>query len=1142
MTESFFFKKRPFAWLTLGAVVLLLLVSYRNFAVQAARLSGQLFDLAENVSWRQSDGHLFRWETRSNIEDILLTKRSWKDFVLSTQIFDPRDSAFIYNYQDKKNFDFIIFEPQNSWVFWGAQRDNKYTILKKVKFEFTPVVLCLLKGVDNRAELFLNGRLHSAVEAPVRTGKIGLMSKSVGFPPTVFKDVVIEDKSGRYANAQVFEPLTVRHKKFHAFIFAAGLLIFAVALAVFYLPPFFNTLRREGKVYAFLAKCEENPLAAYAWHLVAALFIFWPFWTKGDILVSSSDNFGQIYPLFIFSYHNFWNILDGLGGNLWNPYSHNGLPFFSNHWNMTYYPLNWPLFFLPEKWLLWGLTLRALAETFLLGVLSYKIFRKEFGNNSWALFCSVVYQLCSMLIFTFSIFPVTALMFCLTLYLYLLWSMDTRKPYGNYFYITLSVILFLTSANMAFIFYGGLVLITLTLYRLLSLRLNERKKAGLTVGAGLLTGFLIAAVRIIPCVIGVAGSNRLVEDFYTIHERLAMALRLFIPQIVGWLGHDFLNALTSPNLNLIFRSIDLPSNSQNTFFVYFGVVSALIFLFGLFLKRPGPGRFWIIYALIALALGLMFQPFWGIFNILFFPFNHYSYYIVIIPIGFCAFLGYAGMQIEKQKEDLEAKLPVFILVILLVQAYALVFVTYLFPGLASVSRIAFLVMAVWYLVYRYAKKNNVKWQEAFFGLSLLIVSSVVFAAVLAATTAFFMEPIPKKREVMALLNIPTLIFLFIIAQVLFGYLIPFRDGKQWRLAGLSGFIAIFLALAFGFFALQDWLRALAAPERNYFIDFIFGEGKFVLVVLIFLSLLVLYGRNRLSRSAFWGILFFVTLIDLLGFNARFDNVVAPSPHGKAFYPLVYPYRDIEPPVKRELDLSNYRAHYLHQAGLQANENLIFKVPSYSGIMGHMPKRFSDFLVNFGYPEETVLVYPSESTDNERFLDLCAVKYKFLNRGQYETRPAPLARMNLFSSFEVIQNDTEILTRLKDPGFDPSSAVILNERLVSEPAGRSKTVMVRVNQNSADQVTAEVDNPWGKTAVLLFNETFSSGWKAYVDGKKAPVVLANYTFMAVAVEPGRHSVRFVYAPGIFYLTRNLSLVALILFLGMSLFFWIKGSKS
>ena len=54
----------------------------------------------------------------------------------------------------------------------------------------------------------------------------------------------------------------------------------------------------------------------------------------------------------------------------------------------------------------------------------------------------------------------------------------------------------------------------------------------------------------------------------------------------------------------------------------------------------------------------------------------------------------------------------------------------------------------------------------------------------------------------------------------------------------------------------------------------------------------------------------------------------------------------------------------------------------------------------------------------------------------------------------------------------------------------------------------------KTGVLTSSIPYSKGWRAYIDGKKAPVIRTNSAFVGLKVPAGRHKVSFVYqTPGL-----------------------------
>ena len=1106
---------------------MILAAAYYNFFRQSQRLQYQIFDFTVVASWQETKNGIYRVDARGNVESMLLSKDAWKELQLSFVLLNPRDCGVIYNYRDADNFHFIYFNRGSDAIIFGENKNGQLAVLKKEKFIDLPLLRCILKIHSNQAQLAVNGRPYSQMDIPAGQGKIGLMIMDAKGPATVFRNISL---SGKTVNGESLSIQSDSASSAPAGWWGGMIGLFVMMLGVSVYLARWYMLYRQNKTGSSEDKEPVHFFAAAGVHLGIAALLFWPFFSRGEILISSADNFGEIFPLFFLSKHNFLNILGGESLALWNPYAHNGIPFFSNHWNMLYYPLNWPIFFLPDAQVMTALTFKMFLEVFLLGVCAYGFFKIELNSSRWALFSSVTCQLCSLLIFTLTIFPTISLFFAMTFYLYIVWSLEQRKLLWNYLLLTFSMVLVLTSANTAFTLYGGLALVVLTVYRAVNVWAQDRRQIwvqGGTIGMAAVTAVLISAVRILPCIAGVMDSNRIVENYYTIQDRIPLVMRLFLPEMTGWLGSNSLNALTSSNLNFASRWLDLPSNSQNAFFVYFGIIAGLFLLLNIFIKTEGRHTFWKIYAFVTIALGLMIQPLWGTFNILLFPFNHYSYYIILLPIGVCALIGYTGQYLENKNFRFSEMAPRLSLGVLVIQIYLLVLFTYLFPVVTVYTKWILLVLLAGFIFYK-------RGGEGFNAGRQLLIGAVLGVSFFFISTVLFIKPLPKKEVITPFFLIPVLevLIMMLLATYLYENYLKnktFKLRKSWVVFCVT--VPAFAGWLVHAPLFDHWLSAPEA-ERVYWSDFLLGEMKFVLIVSLFFLILGLFEKKAISRRLLWGLLFVITLGDLLAFNARFDNVVAPTPHGQAFYPAAAPYRDMGAALKKSLDLVNYRAHMLDEVGLNANKNLIFGVPSYSGIMGHMPKRFSSFIINFGYPRETVLIYPSEASRQERFLDLSAVRYVFTEKEKAGERPTALARLNLLYDYQVINDEPKLLEELKKETFNPKTTVLLSQDPqwpVSSGERRSADA-VPIATAGTDAVTAEVSVP--RSALLLFAESYDRGWQAFIDDKPAPVYPANYNFMACPISAGQHKVTFKFLPPLFFLSLKLSLVGGILLLILS----------
>ena len=138
-------------------------------------------------------------------------------------------------------------------------------------------------------------------------------------------------------------------------------------------------------------------------------------------------------------------------------------------------------------------------------------------------------------------------------------------------------------------------------------------------------------------------------------------------------------------------------------------------------------------------------------------------------------------------------------------------------------------------------------------------------------------------------------------------------------------------------------------------------------------------------------------------------------------------------------------------------------------------------------------------------------------------------------WEYIDNDKEILRKLLDDNFPLRSKVILHglgeKPVQTDEDGES---IVSYSKYSAMESSIEVET--NKPGMLFVSDLHYPGWKAFIDEQEVNIYRANYSFRAIEVPKGKHTVRFSYKPESFYLGLRISavtLIVLILFLGLEI---------
>lgn len=136
---------------------------------------------------------------------------------------------------------------------------------------------------------------------------------------------------------------------------------------------------------------------------------------------------------------------------------------------------------------------------------------------------------------------------------------------------------------------------------------------------------------------------------------------------------------------------------------------------------------------------------------------------------------------------------------------------------------------------------------------------------------------------------------------------------------------------------------------------------------------------------------------------------------------------------------------------------------------------------------------------------------------------PDALPRAYLSGMVIAADAASLEKITDPDFDPRSATFGPADLAARLQRPFFQPVETIRAESNARVTIATHAP--QPCLLVFTEAFYPGWRAWVDGKPAPLVAANLLFQAVALEPGEHRVTFAFRPLYFEVFVLISVLAL-----------------
>ena len=172
--------------------------------------------------------------------------------------------------------------------------------------------------------------------------------------------------------------------------------------------------------------------------------------------------------------------------------------------------------------------------------------------------------------------------------------------------------------------------------------------------------------------------------------------------------------------------------------------------------------------------------------------------------------------------------------------------------------------------------------------------------------------------------------------------------------------------------------------------------------------------------------------------------------------------------------------------------------------------------------------------NTTNLDQVWIDHKFVI---YKNKEA-LPRFYLANDYKVVTDPQKILDELFDSNVDLSKTIILEEKPESILNKEQVKGAAKIISYSPNKIL--LDTKINKNALLFISDNYFPGWKAYIDPstssgqvKETKIYRANYSFRAVIVPKGEHTVVFNYEPKSFFVGIAITTLGLLVLLIVSI---------
>lgn len=335
---------------------------------------------------------------------------------------------------------------------------------------------------------------------------------------------------------------------------------------------------------------------------------------------------------------------------------------------------------------------------------------------------------------------------------------------------------------------------------------------------------------------------------------------------------------------------------------------------------------------------------------------------------------------------------------------------------------------------------------------------------------------------------------------------------------------------------NSFIQALYEDRKSAFTSD--ALRSFIFIAIAFVSLF-LFAKDKLKKEIIVIVIIGIaSVIDLWQVDKRYIS----NDNYKKTYELEIQSTPALETIKADVEAKNINHYRVYNMAVNTfnDASTSYHVPSIGGYHGAKLQRYQDIisfhLTNPNYVQkdlnDTSLLKTNQirqffytyqqqiKCPNLQVLNMLDTKYFILPVGQEGgtaiENPEACGAAWFVENIKTVNTADEEILALND--FDPQHTAILNKEFASQlqnkdfsNADQQATITLQESPNKNPDL--KIYKTKSTTAQLcIFSEIYyKEGWKAYIDGKEAPILRANYVLRALEVPAGEHTIELRCEP-------------------------------